>query len=475
MEQPPSSPRFVLRVTALLVALLGVVAGCSSSSSTNAADSATSGVANSSDVYSVGITSFTVVDQSRPTPANAAQPGKPDRTIPVRVWYPAVAPNADGAKDDDFASVVDPSPQFDAPPATGSGPFPLIVFSHGLGAVPALYGDLMASWASAGYVVAAPAFPLSKQDAPGGPDAGDVSNQPGDVAAVITEAIRLSGTAEGRALAGMVDGENVGVSGHSNGGITTAGIIGQSCCSDDRVDAAIIVAGTSQLFPGGNFDWSRTPPLLVVHGENDTLIPLDEGKRLFNNARTPKGLFTVLGGDHTSFVLRDSKAFSITAKATLDFWNGYLKADSAAIAALPNDQQEGVATMRFVSDPTQTATVEFSTPTMTSRSATVTPSTNLRNGQTVRVSWSGFLPGRVVNVVQCAEGGRGSSSACNLVTGKILQPNPTGSGSLELQIVVGQVGTGICDADNSNCVITVNDASLQDEDANIRIPITFAR
>ena len=453
-----------------LVLAFGV--SCSSGDSRLAENAASAAGAGA---FPVGITSFTVVDPTRPTPANAAQSGSPTRTMAVRVWYPAVAPGPEEARDDDFASVPDPSPQFDAPPATGSGPFPLIVFSHGLGAFPALYGDLLASWASAGYVVAAPAFPLSNQDAPGGPDAGDVSNQPGDVAVVITRALELSAGAEGRALAGMIDPERIGVAGHSNGGITTAGIIGQTCCHDDRVDAAIIVAGTSQLFPGGTFDWSRTPPLLIVHGENDTLIPLDEGKRLFNNARSPKGLFTLLGGDHTSFVLRDSKAFPITARATLDFWNGYLKSDAAAIAALPDDQQSGIATMRFVAEPGVEATVEFSTPTMASRSATVTPSTNLRNGQTVRVSWSGFLPGRVVNVVQCAEGGRGSSAACNLVTGKILQPDPTGAGSLELQIVVGRVGSGICDADHSDCVVTVNDASLQDEDANIRIPITFAR
>lgn len=452
----------------VLCTVLALLPACSSSSTAPTA----SGVGAT---FPVGITSFTVVDESRPTPANAAQAGQPNRTIPVRVWYPALAPNADAATDDDFSSVNDPTPQFDAPPATGSGPFPLIVFSHGLGASPALYGDLLASWAAAGYVVAAPAFPLSKQDAPGGADAGDVSNQPADVSVVIARAIELSRSADGRALAGMIDGEHVGVAGHSNGGITTAGIIGQTCCFDDHVDAAIIFAGTSQLFPGGTFDWSRTPPLLVVHGEKDTLIPLDEGKRLYNNARAPKGLLTLLDGDHTSFVFRDSRGFPITAKATLDFWNGYLKADAAAIAALPSDQQEGIATMTFVSDPAQTSSVEYSTPTMTARRATVTPSTDLRDGQIVRVSWSGFLPGRVVNVVQCADGGRGSSAACNLVTGKILQPNPTGSGSLELPIVVGPVGTGRCDADHSDCVIIVNDASLQDEDANIRIPITFAR
>ena len=452
--------------------LMGVVSSCSSSKPN--ADSLEPSPIDGG-VFPVGITSFTVVDASRPTPANAAQPGKPSRTLPVRVWYPAVAPDPASARDDDFASITDPSPQFNAPPATGSGPFPLIVFSHGLGASPAMYGDLLASWASEGFVVAAPAFPLSNQDAPGGADAGDVSNQPGDVSAVITRAIELSATAEGRALAGMIDGEHIGVAGHSNGGITTAGIIGQSCCHDRRVDAAIIVAGTSQLFPGGTFDWSQTPPLLIVHGEDDTLIPLDEGKRLFNNARTPKGLFTVLGGDHMSYLLRNSKAFPITAKATLDFWKGYLKSDSTAVAALPGDQQSGVATMRFESDPSVTATIELTTPEMSGRSATVTPSTDLRNGQTVRVTWKGFLPGRVVNVVQCAEGGRGSSASCNLVTGKILQPDPTGSGSLELDIVVGPVGNGICDADHTDCVITVNDASLQDDNANIRIPLTFAR
>ena len=451
-----------------VVALIAVSASCSSTSSDR-------GASSSSSAFAVGITAFTAVDTSRPTPANAAQPGQASRSMSVRVWYPATTPGAEEARDDDFASVPDPTPQFDAPPATGSGPYPLIVFSHGLGAFPALYGDLLASWAAAGYVVAALAFPLSNQDAPGGPDAGDVSNQPADVAFVISRIIELSSGAQGRALAGMVDVEHIGVAGHSNGGITTAGIIGQTCCHDDRVDAAIIFAGTSQLFPGGTFDWSRTPPLLVVHGDADTLIPLDEGKRLFNNARSPKGLFTVLGGDHTTYVFRDSRAFPLTARATLDFWNGYLRNDAAAIAALPDDQQSGVATMTFVSDPGETRTVEYSTPTMDARRATVTPSTNLRDGQIVRVSWSGFLPGRVVNIVQCAEGGRGSSAACNLVTGKILQPDPTGSGSLELQIVVGRVGTGMCDADHSDCVITVNDASLQDEEANIRIPITFAR
>ena len=458
-------------VVACLGLLSGVLAACSSttSSKTETTDSAALG-----DRFPVGITSFTFVDERRPTPANAAQPGAPTRTLAVRVWYPAVAPSADEVRDDDFSSVPDPSPMFNAPPATGAGPFPLIVFGHGLGGVPAVYGDLLESWAAAGFVVAAPAFPLSNENSPGGPDAGDVSNQPGDVSAVITRALELSASAEGRALAGMIDGDHVGVAGHSNGGITTAGMIGQSCCFDDRVDAAIIISGTSQLFPGGSFDWSRTPPLLVIHGEQDTVIPLDEGIRIFNNARAPKGLFTLLGMDHGSFLVRDSNAFAITVKASLDFWKGYLKSDAKAIAALPKDQQPGLATMVFVDEGDDPVTITSNQPAMTARAASATPTTNLRNGQRVRVTWSGFIPGRVVNIVQCSGLGRDSSASCNLVTGQILRPDPTGSGSLDLTIVVGQVGNGRCDATTTDCVIVVNDASLQEEDANIRIPLSFA-
>jgi hypothetical protein len=159
----------------------------------------------------------------------------------------------------------------------------------------------------------------------------------------------------------------------------------------------------------------------------------------------------------------------------LDFFNGYVKSDTAAIAALSDDQEPGVASMTFVSDPNQSATVERTLPKMSSRTATVTPSTNLRDGQKVRVEWSGFLPERIVTVAQCSDGARDGSASCDLVRGKVLQYNPDGSGSLELEIVVGKVGNGVCDADHTDCLVIVNDAALLDEDANFRIPLTFAR
>ncbi|MFL5258696.1 MAG: alpha/beta hydrolase [Hyphomicrobiales bacterium] len=41
-------------------------------------------------------------------------------------------------------------------------------------------------------------------------------------------------------------------------------------------------------------------PLLVIHGERDELIPLDEGRRLFAAANEPKEMMIVEGGSHGS-------------------------------------------------------------------------------------------------------------------------------------------------------------------------------
>src|SRR5690242_18539158 len=61
-------------------------------------------------------------------------------------------------------------------PAVG-GPYPLIVFAHGYALTPATYRRLLLAWTAAGYVVAAPAFPLEKADAAGGPDESDLVNE----------------------------------------------------------------------------------------------------------------------------------------------------------------------------------------------------------------------------------------------------------------------------------------------------------
>lgn len=39
-------------------------------------------------------------------------------------------------------------------------------------------------------------------------------------------------------------------------------------------------------------------PLLIIHGTNDSIVPFEMGKKLYENAKTPKKFFEVPGADH---------------------------------------------------------------------------------------------------------------------------------------------------------------------------------
>ncbi len=106
----------------------------------------------------VGVRTETYVDPSRPTAAVDGYPGASDRTLPVTVWFPATG---------DPAS----PPTADAAPDRRGGPYPLVLFSHGYAVTPDVYEELLARWAAAGYVVAAPTYPLLS-GVPAGPKIG---------------------------------------------------------------------------------------------------------------------------------------------------------------------------------------------------------------------------------------------------------------------------------------------------------------
>ena len=138
-------------------------AGSRTSSSVTAGSTSTSTSTSTPRVLAigsmaVGIHTDTYVDTSRSTPANGGTPGAPTRTMTTTIWYPAQGPpGAPGA-----------APTVDAPRDGGHGPYPVVVFAHGFAVTPRTYAALLSRWASAGYVVVAPALPLLSGDAAGG-------------------------------------------------------------------------------------------------------------------------------------------------------------------------------------------------------------------------------------------------------------------------------------------------------------------
>ena len=258
----------------------------------------------------------TFVDHSRRTPAVAAAHvgAAPTRTLVTTIWVP-----------------------------DGPGPFPLVVFAHGYGANPRVYAPVVRPWAEAGFVVAAPAFPVSSHGGPGYAGIVDAANQPGDVSFVITKVLALSHRAG--PLHGKVDPARIGVGGHSLGAITTLGVVERSCCRDRRVDAAISISGTP-LLRGTDFA-GKAPPLLLVHGDHDPTVNYAGSSSSYVRASPPKYFLTVLGGLHGDFLGGyRTPAVPVVARTMLDFWNAYLKNDAAALARLPTDSAPGIATMQ---------------------------------------------------------------------------------------------------------------------------------
>src|SRR3989442_7615448 len=172
--------------------------------------------------YAVGMRTETFVDSTRPT-ENVA----PTRTLKTAIYYPAQGTPTD-------------TPIANAPPDKKNAPYPLILFSHGLGARGVAYENVLKAWASAGYVVAAPDYPLSNSNAPGGAQFGraiaDTKNQPADATFVINQVIKLDKQKQG--LGGIVDPKRIGASGLSLGGLTTYCLGFRVVCPVQRIKAA---------------------------------------------------------------------------------------------------------------------------------------------------------------------------------------------------------------------------------------------
>lgn len=394
--------------------------------------------------FAVSLSEWTYVDSSRGTPASGDYPALATRTLPALVFTP------------------------DAP-----GRFPLLLFSHGLGASPAAYAPLAETVAAAGFVVVAPAFPLTSLDAPAGPDPVDTQQQPGDISFlidVVSDAL-AAGVAP---FAGRVDIARIGAFGHSNGGITTLGVIANSCCSDARIGAAVALSSTAAPYNGGVYDFSSSPPLLLVHGTQDALIPFEASLRVFNEVAAAKGMLTLHDLDHSGFLQPSGHGFESTAGSIIDFFRAHLSGDVAAQARLRAGQvYDTGAELLYSADGGTEVTLPLPPP-ITNRLAAVEPNSNLVHGQVVTVSWRNFIAGNTINILQCSSGGTGGNDVCDFGNAHILAPNPDGEGTLLLEIIVGAVGSGRCDATTDDCVVVVNDGGLQAEEAILRIPISFA-
>jgi pimeloyl-ACP methyl ester carboxylesterase len=268
--------------------------------------------------YAVGVTHVTYTDPTRPTEARGDTPASSSRTIPVTIRYPVMGVAGSAEAPDAIADV---------------GTYPLVVFAHGYDVSADTYAAMEDQLAEAGFVVAAPDFPLTSSALPGAPDEDDVSNQAADVSFVITRL--LDPTTVPAVLAGAVAASAVGVVGHSDGGVTAAAVAYDSTVADPRIGAAVVLSGAEARY-GGSWFTTQSPPLLAIHGTDDEVNPIASSEQLFDDATGSRMLVTVDGGSHLGPFTTDPEEPTV---ATLvgDFLRVHLDDDAAAYERLPSD------------------------------------------------------------------------------------------------------------------------------------------
>ncbi|HET7310694.1 MAG TPA: alpha/beta hydrolase [Mycobacteriales bacterium] len=209
------------------------------------------------------------------------------------------------------------------------GRCPLVVFAHGLDARPSMYAALLRHVAAAGYVVAAPLFPISGSGLPGPPREDDMANQALDLRAVISG--MTAAARPGHWLARTLDAREVAVAGHSDGAETAAASVLVSQDQDPRISAVVLLAGQIPT-------WGEMRPLsiptLVVQGGADTINPPQLSRDLYERLRAPKAYLAIAGADHMQLVAAVGAGGRGVQKAFVDFLDAELRHDAAARAAL---------------------------------------------------------------------------------------------------------------------------------------------
>ncbi len=266
----------------------------------------------------IATTKLTLVDTTRSTPATPGKPAQKRRELETTIRYPESA----------------------------AAPLPLIVLAHGSNGTPEDLDELMNAWAAAGYVVAAPLFPRVNVDRHGKTIASEVAQFPADLSFVISQVVQLGSPSASGPLQGRVDAGHIGAGGISLGGMSVYGLISNTCCRDDRVSAAILMAAVRPDFPRGKYT-RQGVPVLLVHGDAD--IGYHWSKSTYPHLAPPKWFITLRHGRHgPPFEDEPDEHDNLVKATTTAFWDRYLKGDLAAADRVVTDVRDsgGLATLR---------------------------------------------------------------------------------------------------------------------------------
>ncbi len=267
----------------------------------------------------VGLRVVTFVDHTRVARFHGGR--VEPRTLVTQIRYPA----AGSAQADDVP---------DAPPLSAAGPYPLVVFGHGFAVTPDTYERLLDAWARAGYIVAAPLFPLTQKHVPGGRRERDLIKQPGDMSFVISRMLADNANPSSF-LFGLIDPNLIAVAGQSDGAATALAETYDPAFADPRIRAAIVMSGAELDSIDGDIAFpSQGPALLATQGTADAINEPDATYRYFQFAPTPKYLLRLIGATHLPPYRAQEPYLGVVERVTVAFLDHILRNDPAGLALM---------------------------------------------------------------------------------------------------------------------------------------------
>lgn len=259
------------------------------------------------------------------------------RTVPVKMYYPV-----------------------------GDGPFPVVLFSHGLGGSRDNYRYLGEYWSKHG-IASLHLQHIGSDDAVwrgggglaalrGAMSGKNAIDRVHDVSFAIDQLVKLDKD-ESWPLHGKLNFDQIGMAGHSFGANTTLIVVGQRLAgqslADKRIKCAIALSAPPPMLK--NYDaiyGGIKVPMLHMTGTNDVSAvdargfdPLDRRLPFDHITGVDSYLVTFAGGDHMVFsgqrrgapVASDERNHVLIQQATMAFWDAYLKSDKTALSWLQGD------------------------------------------------------------------------------------------------------------------------------------------
>lgn len=269
---------------------------------------------------------------TEPAHADASGESLGQRTLITEIWYPVARQSAGS-------------------PAA-HGPFPLLMFAPGFQQCDTTYTDLLKAWAGAGYVVAAVNFPRTNCHVGAAAYEPDLVNQPQDVSYALTRTLAMSARPH-TVLSGLVDRQEIGGTGQSDGGDTVAALAADTCCTDRRVRAVAVLSGAEWAPMPGSYFTGAAPPMLFVQGSADTINPPRTSEQLYSADREGARFYLdLLGAAHMEPYSGTNPVERLVARATVDFFDRYLLGQTGATATMTHEaNRSGTASMASGSEP----------------------------------------------------------------------------------------------------------------------------